>query len=344
MKKKLSILLLLVTALFFLYKSEVCARAAALALHRCLHSVIPSLFPYMALSSLLLSRGSAHFPRLIPTSKMGLSPCASPVFLTGVLCGFPVGAAGSCSLTKEGRISPEEGGRLIALSSHVSPAFLLGVVGNYWRCRAFGLFLFLFGLAFSFLCGAVLKKCKAVAPSPSLCVADFAPPPGLAASFCRAVTDAASACLSVTGFIVFFQVVAALLSSVLSPLASLFTLVLEFSSAVLLGAETGGLPGAALTGFAVGFSGLCVHAQLFSYAASASIPYRTVFWIKMAEGLCTAGGAAIFYLLHPMGATVISNALAEKPSFQPWLLLLVVALLFIFRKNGQRKHKFIPKS
>ncbi len=342
MKKKLSTILLIGAAFFFLYKSEIGTRAAALALNRCLGSVIPSLFPYMTLSSLLLSRGSARFSRLIPMWAMGLSPSCSPVFLTGILCGFPVGAVGSRSLTEKGHISPEEGARLIALSSHVSPAFLLGVVGTHWQCRAFGAFLFLFGLLFSLLCGAFLKKWSAIVPSPALCVADLTPPPGIAVSFCRAVTDAAAACLSVTGFIVFFQVISALLSSVFVPLTPLFTLLLEFSSAVILGAKTGGLPGAALTGFAVGFSGLCVHAQLFSYAASASIPYRTVFWIKVAEGLCTAGGAAVFYLLHPMRATVVTSALAEEPSFPVLLLLLVGALLYILRKNCPRKHKFIP--
>ncbi len=96
------------------------------------HQVMPSLLPFLILSSLFLSTG------LSDRIAKRLSPLLSPVFrcspsgcyavVIGLLSGLPVGAKTVAELTASGRITKKEGEYLLPLCNNPSPLFLLGFV------------------------------------------------------------------------------------------------------------------------------------------------------------------------------------------------------------------------
>lgn len=74
-------------------------------------------------------RSPAHkapFPFL--SRFMGLSQPGSFVFITGLLCGYPMGARMDSRFLEEGRIELNEARTLLAVSNHPSPMFILGYI------------------------------------------------------------------------------------------------------------------------------------------------------------------------------------------------------------------------
>ena len=96
------------------------------------NQVLPSLLPFLIISSLLLSTG------LSDSIAIRLAPVLSPVFrcsasgcyavVIGLLAGLPVGAKTISSLILSGKITKKEGQYLLPLCNNPSPLFLLGFI------------------------------------------------------------------------------------------------------------------------------------------------------------------------------------------------------------------------
>lgn len=93
--------------------------------------VFPTLFPFMVFSSLLVARGGIPL-LLAPLSSvlkwLHLSQNGGYSLLTGLLCGYPMGAKNTADFMAKGQISPAEGKALMAIVSNPSPMFLAGYV------------------------------------------------------------------------------------------------------------------------------------------------------------------------------------------------------------------------
>ncbi len=102
--------------------------------------VLPTLLPFMICSGMIVALDGIgiltrpFFPVL--SGLMGLSDQGSYVFMSGLLCGYPMGAKTASDFADCGRIRPEEGRFLLAISNHPSPMFVLGYVMNQLRLAA----------------------------------------------------------------------------------------------------------------------------------------------------------------------------------------------------------------
>lgn len=129
MKKSVGLCLLL---LLMLLNAGAVTEGARYGLLLWYISVVPALFPFMVLSGLITSGGGVQMimtpvhvllHRLIPISKNGCY-----VLVSGLLCGYPMGAKTCADFVREGRITAQEGRFLMAICNHPSPMFLLGYV------------------------------------------------------------------------------------------------------------------------------------------------------------------------------------------------------------------------
>ena len=95
--------------------------------------IIPSLFPFFVLSTLMVRLGLAqHFGRILePVMRplFNVSGACSSAFVLGFVGGYPVGAKTAIALYESGSITKSEAERLLAFSNNSGPAFILGVVG-----------------------------------------------------------------------------------------------------------------------------------------------------------------------------------------------------------------------
>ena len=285
-------------ALLLMYEEEASA-AASEAMRLAVNRILPPLFPAMVLSSVIVSLDLfAPLERLIPAKVFRLPDCAGPVILLGLTCGFPVGALTACRLYEDGKLGKADAARLTALASAPSPAFFFGAVGGMWHSRAFGAFLFVVSASLTMLIGLAMRGIgsDSLKPPPKA-QTEPAGKARFSAVLCRSIAGAAIGCLNVTAYIVFFRIAVVLCSCLLPGWAPGFAAVSEFSSGCAAGAKIGGIAGAWLTGFSVGFGGLSVFLQLSAATEPDGIPFAPSFITAAVRGIglgCTAAAYAFF--------------------------------------------------
>ena len=129
MKKSVGLAILMV---FLLLYPRFAAEGARYGLLLWYTSVVPSLFPFMVLSSLIVSSGDVSLLMKPVRAFLGpwlpLSENGCYTLISGLLCGCPMGAKTCGDFVREGKLSVQEGRFLMAICNHPSPMFLLGFV------------------------------------------------------------------------------------------------------------------------------------------------------------------------------------------------------------------------
>ncbi|MBQ2726410.1 MAG: hypothetical protein IJF78_11960 [Clostridia bacterium] len=325
--KYLSSLFTVSSMILLLVMGDTVNTAVLSSLELCVTRVIPPLFPSMVLSSVIISMNLAEpLYRYLPTEKwFGLPRCAAPVLITGLLCGFPVGASGCAQLVRENRISRKDAAVLCAVSSAAGPAFVIGSVGQWWT-KEYGLVLWLTQVVFCLFSAAFVLRGSGEYGSAE---SDFPPSvPCLPVCFCRSVASAASSCLTVTAYITFFGTAAEVLSQLIPPLTPLFSVIPEFSRGAAFGARTGGMSGIIMTGAAVGFSGISVLMQTASFLVPENISLRPVLGIKIAGMAVSSAVSAVYYTFRkpaPSGLPVSGSVFSLPAAFAVIFLLGLLA-------------------
>ena len=295
MKKWLTLPAVLAVGGLLLLRPQEAAQAVREGLALCAGTVIPSLFPFFVVVSLLLQLGLAETlqglcgPFMGPLFRMR-GVCALPL-LAGLLGGYPAGARTAAELFQQGRLSRREAELLLGFCDNCGPAFLLGYVGAgvLGDARA-GAYLYLIHVLSALLAGMVLcRLCPGRGPAlpGGRTEARSVPfPQALTAAGGGAVT----ATLNICAFVVLFRVLAALLPPVL-PGAALG--VLEMVTGV--SALSPGRAGFVWAGAIVGWGGLSVHCQALS--AAAPLSFR---WHWAGKALQVALSAAMAYGVFPV--------------------------------------------
>ena len=358
-------LLLLLLLLGLLRYPAQALQAARDSLALCLQVVVPSLFPFFVLSSLLVELGLARAAGRI------LRPVMGPLFHTGgagaaalalgLIGGYPVGARTAAELYRRGLCSRAETERLLGFCNNSGPAFFLGVIGATMGSRA-GLLLYGVHVLAALLTGLLLRGRQPASPLLSSGVrrwetAHLSP----AAAFTGAVTGALQSVLSVSAFVLFFGVAVRLLtvSGILPALAAglaalsvpdalaepLLAGLLEMTNGIA-GLTAGPLPGrAAAAAFLMGWSGLSVHCQALALLRDTGLSFRRGVAGKAIHGLLSAGltGLIFRFLPAPAMACLAPVSLSDG-SPQPVFLslapaLTACALFFLFSRGGKKRWK-----
>lgn len=203
--------------LWFLRDARRVRAAAVQALVLCSGTVIPSLFPFLAISSLLIALGFGEWlaPHLagLMTPLFRLPGQASGPLLLGLVGGYPIGARTAAELYGQGLLTKEEAERLLTFCNNSNPVFLISVLGAgvFGSVRA-GVWLWLIHLLSALLTGLLFRG----GPQPARRREQQAVPcrtVSLPAALVSSVRSAANGMLSVCAFVTLFYVL-------VSPLAS----------------------------------------------------------------------------------------------------------------------------
>ena len=120
------------TLALMLYPQE-SMQAARDGLTLCGNVIIPSLFPFFVLSSLVVELGLAGYLGRMLEGVMrplfNVSGVCASAFALGFVGGYPVGARTAIDLYQKGMCTRTEAERLLAFCNNSVPAFILGVVG-----------------------------------------------------------------------------------------------------------------------------------------------------------------------------------------------------------------------
>lgn len=140
--------------------------AAKSGLTLCYNVIIPSLFPFFVLSSLVVELGLAgYLGRMlegIMRPLFNVSGACASAFALGFIGGYPVGAKTAINLYEKGMCTKTEAERLLSFCNNSGPAFILGVVGaGIFSSSRVGLLLYLAHITASICVGILFRFYKA---------------------------------------------------------------------------------------------------------------------------------------------------------------------------------------
>ena len=284
--RKLVVILVSLLAAALLWDAAGAAETVRRGIELCLASVIPALFPFFVVSSLLVSLGAGRAARILERPFRALFRCGgagAAAFLLGMLGGYPVGAATVASLVRQGDVSPAEGRRLLAFCSNAGPSFIIGVAGlTVFGSARTGAYLYLIHITAAMAAGFLLRGRRAVTGG------TYHPParPGLISAFLSAVQGAASAMGRVCAFVVFFLVLLSLAETVTGALPPWAAGFLELTNGILRLSPTrsGFVTAAAL----LGWGGLSVHGQTASVLEGTGLSMTRYFSGKALQAALSA--------------------------------------------------------
>ena len=285
--------------LLVLKNSEVAIEYVTQGLKLSVSHVIPSLFPFMVISELIVRSGVVSVisrPIARPARVLfGVGREGASVFLLGALCGFPIGARSAVRLYECGRIDKDELASLMDFSNNPSSAFVISAVGvSLFGNRPLGLLLYVITLLSAISVGILrnfASRKRRKKDNGSYCSRVS----GLSISdFTDAVTSGALGVINVCAFVVFFCVVVGTLGIVLDffgaprNIRALFFSFLEMTGGVSAASALSPTSiGALLAAFCLGWSGLSVHCQVLSLCGT-RIGAMRYFISKLIQGILNA--------------------------------------------------------
>ena len=279
----------------FLAEAGFVRAAAAEALSLCARSVIPALFPFLVVSSLLLSLGLGEL--LSPMLAGLMEPLfrvdgvGSSALLLGLVGGYPIGAKTAADLYRGGRLSRPEAERLLAFCNNSNPVFLISVlgVGVFGSVRAGG-WLWLIHLLSALLTGLLFRNHGGPARRQAGGTAAFQAV-SLPAAFVAAVRESLSGMLSVCAFVTFFYVLARPLASLGGWLGPVLVGLTElFSLTPLLRPDRFGF---ILASAMAGWGGLSVLCQTAAVLEGSGLRLQSCVAGKAVQGLLAGLLAAL---------------------------------------------------
>ena len=314
------------TLALLLYPQE-SMQAARDGLKLCYNVIIPSLFPFFVLSSLVVELGLAGYLGRVLEGIMrplfNVSGSCASAFALGFIGGYPIGAKTAINLYEKGLCSKTEAERLLAFCNNSGPAFILGVVGvGVFGSSRVGLLLYLAHAAASICVGMLFRfygrgkagKGKEGRISPQFHAQRFT------SAFTGSIKNSFLSTLNICAFVIFFTVVIRMLSlsGVLTGAAGVLGLLLgplgfdaswaeqlligliEISSGVWALSGTGALAGRlSMAAFMLGWAGVSVHCQVLSFIGGSGLSVRTYIAGKTLHGALSALLIALLFRIVP---------------------------------------------
>ena len=297
--------------LLILRNAELAISYVNAGLMLCARAVVPSLFPFMVLSELIVAGGTeSKWIKILtkPLEKLlGLPSSGCSAALLGMLCGFPVGAKCAVLAYESGSLTREEARHVLLFSNNPSSAFLISTVGiSLWENRNFGVLLYTITLSVALITGTFYRFLQKKEETPTFWKSPLTPPAPLSGArlFTNSIASATVSILLVCAYVVFFSVLTGTLGLCLSilgapgELCTLLSCLLELSGGVSKAATLSNAPLAALLcAFAAGWSGLSVHCQILSVCDGKGLVSRSYFLAKLIQGILCAliMGVAVYF-------------------------------------------------
>ena len=263
-----------------LARSAEAAQAVRDGLALCAGSVIPALFPFLAVSGLLTALDAGASPALGPLARLlGCSRAGARAFLLGLTGSYPVGARTVAQLYRRGGISRREACRLLLFSNNCGPAFILGVagLGCFGSLRAGVLLWGVHILAARVIALALPRQ----AAEPSERPGSVPARPPLVPALIAAVRDAAGTMVYICGFVVFFLVLLRGMGRVTGLSHPVLSGAVELTQGILALPHT--RRGFVWAAGLLGWGGLSVHGQSAAVLSGTDLPMGPYLAAKAAH-------------------------------------------------------------
>ncbi|MBQ4562438.1 MAG: hypothetical protein IJA55_08945 [Clostridia bacterium] len=230
------------------------------ALRLCAETLIPSIFPFMVLTKLLLACGLDSMIKSVIKKPFEaifhLNANLASAYILGMISGYPQGAYAIAEIYDKGGCTKDEAERALAFCNNTGPAFMIGAVGSLSGDVKLGRSLFFMQLGITLLYG-ILSRPKKLTEADEIRKNDhigFDIIP-------KAVTSSVIPMLNICSFVVIFALVCSWVSliPVSTEIKAFIYSIIEITNGVrFICRKAICIP---LLGFTLFWSGMCVHMQ-----------------------------------------------------------------------------------
>ncbi len=357
-KKHLELLILFIFMGILLAFPSLCISAAQEGLLLWFNKVLPSLLPFMIFINILAQLDSIKIIGQQVTSityKLWHLPGSVLfAFMMGLLAGYPMGARVIKELVYAKDLTPEQGKQALCFCNNCGPLFIVGTVGTVLLNNTkLGYFLLLIHILSALITSFLLRPFFSLSPTRFLTHPKTMPSTKtLPTLFNEAVAQSMDTMTCIGGYIIFFSVLAHLLTDTkllqwffhlpllnqTSPELSQATLTsfLELSNGVNALSHTSSLYTLPLFAAALGFGGLCVYFQTLYILGDISFSTKPYFLSKCLQAIISfllTCNLYPFFSVYTQGTKVALNPI--------WCLifLLFISTIFILTYLNKSIHR-----
>ncbi len=337
LKTTVSIALTLFSIYCAIHYSKECSDGVKLGLTLCLSVLVPSLFVFLVLSSLLVhSRLAFLLNKLLQKAVyflLGLPKESAWVLIMSVLGGYPVGAKCISTLYKNKSISKSQAQKLSVIAVCSGPGFVINYVGcALLGNKASGQILFCSQLvgffAVAFIFGRLIKvKDENVSDVKISTSTDIV----------SAIKGGCSATLNMCAMVVAFSAFLNILGAILRKTPMIYNALVLFFEVTLACNELSFAYPLYVISFAIGFGGICVHFQIFSILKDIKINKALFFFARIIQGITCFASTYILLILFPNACKVFSTVKEAVPSISSTqtgaVFLVLTAVCFLNSLN-----------
>lgn len=305
-KKKFNyipIFLCILLIIFFLIKyPSISIEAAKRGLLLWYNSVLPSLFPFMVCTHILVTLNFFKILEKLFSLPMkflfNLPGNASFIWLTGIISGYPVGAKLTNDLLQKKELSLNDAQHILCFSNNCGPIFIIGTVGTcLLKDKNLGYSLLLIHIISSLILGILLRFIfntnKSTTTIKKKNKRNSNTKIDVGSLLSDSIYDSIEIIVQIGGYIILFSVLLSIINNLLSSLAINNTLnffilgMIEMTNGISL-ISTYSCPFVlklSIISFLLSFSGLSIHAQTASIIRNSNLKLNQYVLSKFFNGI-----------------------------------------------------------
>lgn len=343
-KKEYFSIILIILLIFLLFRfPDAIKNGITDGINICLQTVIPSLFPFLVLSSYIVNSNilSSFYILLSPVMKILFRQSANavPVILLSMIGGFPVGLKMVKELFKREEITENQAKRLCLFCMNCGPAFAITVIGtNMLRSTLAGVIIFsslcISSLIIGFFTRFIFRDDNSQHQVRHYRITDLS-------TLSASVTSGINSILGICGWIVLFSGFIECFDIINSNyfLSIFVKTTVEVTNACNKFAGKIALP---FITFIIGFGGFCVHFQVLDCLKECKVNYSHFLLSRVINGCISAVITYVVLIFIPVDIDVFGNTsqIHSIPfSVSPWgfFALIIMCIIMIFDIDRKKK-------
>ncbi len=289
----------------------------------CLQVVIPALFPFFVISTYLNGQLSGlKFRALRPIEPLcGMPNNSGPIFLLGLLGGYPVGAQSIAQWHENKTLPTRDAERLLGFCNNPGPAFIFGMLSAFFPSQKYLWTLWFIQIISALLTGIVLPGRQKSTCKQSAVVTITLP---------QALERSVRSILLVCGWVILFRIILSFFSAFPNQIQIILCGITELTNGCmqLNNIRSLEIRFVAASAF-LSFGGLCVHMQTLSAAKGLRLSHYFI-------------GKVIQTIISVVLSVIIMKLICSEKvpldANEIWILLLsLIAIgigIIFFRKNS----------
>lgn len=332
----------IIVCLFFMFRFPFAVKEGVTqGLNFCFYTIIPSLFPFITLSSYITKSDVFASVYKLFTRPIGFffrqPPCSTPIILLSMISGYPVGIKMVDELHKSGQITKKQAQNLCLFCMNAGPAFIITVVGiNMLNSAKAGIIMYIslclsaliIGVLTSFLTDKKEKNKETKVRIHS------------DASISASVSASSQSIIGICAWVILFNALTNCIKNLNLNEQTYIVIssISEITNGCLL--LCGKIPLPILTGI-IGFGGICVHCQVMTNIKNIGMKYGIFFLGRIIHGISATLISYVLFLIFPVETDVFSSFdkisafrfSVSVPAFAVFIFMCIIMIFDIDRKK-----------